>query len=876
MTAATTSLLPLPEAPYRGLDPYRFCDQTIFFEREVEAEQVLRLVTRYRASLLYGESGVGKSSLINAGLIPKALNEGMVVERLRVQPRAGLEFVVERIARSANDGEYLPSVLIRAGAQQRTALSAEEFTTRLRETAGPTLLLIFDQFEEFLTLAADAAAGDTLDSQNRILNCIVSIIQDRKTTNLRLLFVFREDYLAKFERFFYFCPELPDRFLRLTSPPASALHRVLRGPFESDRIPPGHWRRQVPETVLADLEEQLRPVKEGTGISLSKVQIAALQVWRSAEPAKYFAGRKVDDLVNDYLQDQLNQFGEQRGVAESLLSLMITRQGTRRVITEGEVLDEAGRQDKLTPDRVSGALENLVSETRLVRRDHHRGATTYEIVSEFLVPWILPLKLQRQARKARNLWLRRAAALVVVIGGVFGGVFYWKYKTTTVAALQTRAVKNAERDTAQARAEAAEARGEAAGAKLEAAGLNRKLLEQTQVNNQAADREKKLQADLTGKTQELARQQAQNRDLTQQIERLRQESAQALETEKKGRAADVAALRKQLNEPRGETKQNPGPKPREPVAPAAATNENPAKRPAAASALELDILDLPHDKNVHSASFSPNGELIVSIASNAAYVWDAKTREKLGKPMLHLKDIAFAEFSPNSRRIVTVSSREARMWDARTGEPLTPLLVHNRDVISAALRDDGRLVTATSNGIYIWDPAAPRTAQELKVTGISSRSFDRPLFSPDGRRVLILSEDSAQVREVDSDKLVGTEHRHKRFLHIGTAAFSPGGRHIIVHVSSKTFQVYEVETGKEEGQFTVNDEYSSIGLDENGRLAVTGSGNGAQIWDVAKGKQLGGTIPGYVLAVSLSPNGHRLVTSTYKNKVARVYQLSPN
>lgn len=875
MTAAANSCLPLPEAPYRGLAPYRFCDQAIFFEREVEAERLIRLAMRYRASLLYGESGVGKSSLINAGLIPKALEEGMVVERLRVQPRAGLEFVVERISRSANDDEFLPSVLIRTGEPQRMALSAEEFAKRLGESAGTMLLVIFDQFEEFLTLAADAAAADTLDSQNRILNSLVALIQGRKNTNLRLLFVFREDYLAKFERFFYFCPELPDRFLRLTSPPASSLHRVLRGPFQSERIPPGYWQREVPEPVLAALEQQLRPAEEGAGISLSKVQIAALQVWRSADPVKYFTGRKVDDLVNDYLQSQLKRFGEQRRVAESLLSLMITRQGTRRVITDGEVIEEAGRQDGLPPDRVSGALERLVSETRLVRRDHHRGATTYEIVSEFLVPWILPLKLQRQARRARNLWLKRAAALVVVLGAVLGGVFYWKYRATTLEALQTSLVQKFKTAATQADAEAAAARDEAVRAKLETAQLNQKLLElQKLLNNQTS--EKQLQDDLNGKNQELARQQAQNRELTQQIEKLRHESTDALEAEKKGRAAEVANLQKQLKEPRAETKQNPGPKPPEPGTPAAVKENEITKKPAGSSAPRAAILDLPHDKNVRSAAFSPKGERIVSIASNAAYIWDAKTGEKVGKPLAHLRDIAFAEFSLDSSRIVTVSSREARVWDAKTGESLTPLLVHSRNVISAALRDDGRLVTATSHGIYVWDPAAPGVAKELKVTGIPLESGGRTLLSPNGRRILILSEDSAQVREVDSDKLVGTDHPHKHIVGAGGAAFSPGGLHVIVHVSNKSFQVYEVETGKEEGQFTVNNEFSPVALDDSGRLAVTVSNGSAQMWDVAKGQPLGGSIPGIIETVSLSPDGHSLVTSAYRNKIVRLFQIAAN
>lgn len=143
-----------PIEPYRGLEPYRFCDQSIFFEREEEAARLARLVLTYRGSLLYGESGAGKSSLINAGLIPKLLAAGMSVERLRVEPRRNAEFIVERIPCSPKEGDFLPSVLLESGDKPRPAFSVADFLDRIRSESRPELLLILDQFEELLTLAS--------------------------------------------------------------------------------------------------------------------------------------------------------------------------------------------------------------------------------------------------------------------------------------------------------------------------------------------------------------------------------------------------------------------------------------------------------------------------------------------------------------------------------------------------------------------------------------------------------------------------------------------------------------------------------------------------------------------------------------------------
>ena len=62
--------LPLPSAPYRGIEPFRFVDQPIFSGRTDEVRKLVRLITIYRGISFYGESGAGKSSVINAGLIP--------------------------------------------------------------------------------------------------------------------------------------------------------------------------------------------------------------------------------------------------------------------------------------------------------------------------------------------------------------------------------------------------------------------------------------------------------------------------------------------------------------------------------------------------------------------------------------------------------------------------------------------------------------------------------------------------------------------------------------------------------------------------------------------------------------------------------------
>src|ERR1041384_2861963 len=88
----------LPSHPYRGIDYYRFVDHPIFFARQIQTLELLRAVVIYKGVILFGSSGAGKSSLINAGLLPKVIEMGFAPERIRVQNRAGFEIIIERIS----------------------------------------------------------------------------------------------------------------------------------------------------------------------------------------------------------------------------------------------------------------------------------------------------------------------------------------------------------------------------------------------------------------------------------------------------------------------------------------------------------------------------------------------------------------------------------------------------------------------------------------------------------------------------------------------------------------------------------------------------------------------------------------------------------
>src|ERR1044071_4181162 len=58
------------DKPYPGPVPFQRKDQPLFFGREHETDELVSLITAHPIVLLYSQSGAGKTSLLNAGLIP--------------------------------------------------------------------------------------------------------------------------------------------------------------------------------------------------------------------------------------------------------------------------------------------------------------------------------------------------------------------------------------------------------------------------------------------------------------------------------------------------------------------------------------------------------------------------------------------------------------------------------------------------------------------------------------------------------------------------------------------------------------------------------------------------------------------------------------
>src|ERR671936_2407523 len=74
--------------PWPGLEAFREADQEFFFGREHARDELTRFILQHRLVVLHGRSGLGKTSLLRAGVFPRLRESGRLPVYLRVRFRA--------------------------------------------------------------------------------------------------------------------------------------------------------------------------------------------------------------------------------------------------------------------------------------------------------------------------------------------------------------------------------------------------------------------------------------------------------------------------------------------------------------------------------------------------------------------------------------------------------------------------------------------------------------------------------------------------------------------------------------------------------------------------------------------------------------------
>ncbi|AWI25781.1 hypothetical protein HYN49_07635 [Flavobacterium pallidum] len=484
--------------PFRGIKPFRYSDRDIFAGRNWEKEQLLNLVSLYRGILLFGQSGFGKSSIINAALAPKLLEYDFLPEVMRVSPSYDGTFIIYRIKENEDNDTYLPSIFDDLNTENKPQISVsfKEFRERILtlrpklrgdatdhpeklpprltlsdeiaygesiiDEESPIPVFIFDQFEELITLFEEMG-GTTTDGeltpadrkkfQKEIIEFFREIYYNR-SLRMKFIFVFREDYLAKFSRLFMAIPDLKDHTLRIKSIPCQDIYQIISCPFTGGNE--GKFTNPFSEEFMVALETKLKEHFDDDYAVLTDVQIVCEFLYElpPVERMSFLQHASVKDIIRQSYENALARLpAADQTVATEILQILVLNENTRNIFHK-HAIEEALTEQGHRVTNLNAILDRLEHETRLVRSERRSGGVYYEINSESIIPTLNKMKVIReQSLLAQGIWVknkRRTAILVLVLILAFTSFGFWyqhQQSIDTRAQLYMIAAKNADNST---------------------------------------------------------------------------------------------------------------------------------------------------------------------------------------------------------------------------------------------------------------------------------------------------------------------------------------------------------------------------------------------------------------------------------------------
>lgn len=445
----------VPAAPYKGLVPYTDDDAALFFGRDAERSIIVANLRSSRFTLLYGPSGVGKSSVVGAGVVHYLRQRA----RQNLQKRGTPEYAVIYFNQWRDDPV---SGLLRAVRDQVQTLLGKEFddpqTTRFKtlndqlkmwaERVGGDLLILLDQFEDyFLYHPTEDGPGTFFEEFPRAVTDL--------ETRANFLISIREDAIAKLDRFEGRIPTLFDNYIRIDHLDRAAAREAIVKPIEQFNKAMGDSAHKVsiePALVDAVLDQvktgRVSLTETGAGVVKSEdgsngqdplverietpfLQLVMTRLWDEElrggsrvlrlETLNRLGG--AERIVRTHLDKTLGALpASERQAAAGMFHYLVTPSGTKIAHTARDLAEYTRTTEKqLTP-----VLEKMAaSGIRILRPvapppDQMDAPTRYEIFHDVLAPAMLDWR-QRYLQQRRTRFIAFAVgtlalAVFLVIG----------------------------------------------------------------------------------------------------------------------------------------------------------------------------------------------------------------------------------------------------------------------------------------------------------------------------------------------------------------------------------------------------------------------------------------------------------------------------
>jgi WD40 repeat protein len=774
--------------------------------------------------LLYGDSGAGKTSLLNAGVIPRFREQSRTETKRWGKPAfqiiAFRSWLDDPVA--AFHGQLRQMLSEISGSEPQTPNGSASLAAALRQAvpfADRRLLVVFDQCEEYFRYLADGK------SSPEFLRQFEGLWKD--SLPVHFLISLREDSLGALDRLKRTVPNLFDNSFRLQ-------HLTTGGAADAILKPVDEYNRRVEAkvTITAALADKViekilgRPPETN---QTDRLPAAILQLvltrWWDRQAA---SGRLVFD------EETLNSLGGVENIVrdhfrETIAASLLPAQQVLAVQIFVHLVTESGRKMAVTDREIAGAIGIPVAEVRAVLSP--------------LVP-------------------RRVLATVPnpSKAGPDDVCYEFSHDLLAAAALEWRKEKQ--------QAERERAAHEEAERQMKTALDHAEEEKQKALEGERAERERALRRSVRRIALALAA-------------ALICLAVAIVQTIAARRESNLATARQTATQ--SELSLRDHPENLETAAILALQSiqlvplfENDFALRKIAALLRPLERRISQDAPVLAVAFSSDGRYLATGAEDgSARVWEAAT----GKEAFRwnkagpIHAVAF----DRSNRILAIAGpgHVAHLWQFGTGNDFE--LPHDDTVYSVAFSPDGKLVatSALRDPVRLWDVATRKERRRIANAGLSD---DAVAFSPDGKLVAIASfgaETGGLARIIYADN--GRElTRFPLATGASSVVFSPDGALLAVGEGSGIVQTWDVAGHREGVRANHGSAVHSIALSPNGKfLATAGDDGTARLWDPASGTELA-RLSNFEIArdVAFSPDS-QTIAGVGDDHSVRLWQTKP-
>lgn len=425
--------------PYVGLQPFTETHHKYFKGRDRDQRIIVSNLYAAQLTVLYGPSGVGKSSLLQAGVIPQLRSSSRTAIIVFGEWQGGfLDKLKRRCIEAVNRAMQRPLEI-------DTTLSFDEILHKASTAFDGSILVVLDQFEEYLLYHPESDTDNAFEIElARAIN--------REEVDANFLIALRDDALSKLDRFQLRIPNLLGNTLRLDHLNTVTAKEAILEPLEEYKrteVTQAKGPVNIEDELVVEILKQVRPerlrLSESTGagrtqapdekheIATPFLQLVMTRLWeleaeRDSQTIRLptFRGLGgVSGIVMSHLDDTLNRLSSQdKQVAARIFHYLVTPSGTKIAQTpdslEGYIEEDFSSTLKqpLEPilEKLSTGDKRILRSVPLPDEPNRRCYEIFhDVLAQAILDWRTRYANEQAIQKARMRLFVVGLAIVVLI-----------------------------------------------------------------------------------------------------------------------------------------------------------------------------------------------------------------------------------------------------------------------------------------------------------------------------------------------------------------------------------------------------------------------------------------------------------------------------